>query len=126
MNAHVDRETIKMCARDYFGGNAEARSDAYQMGSVDPEQFDAALSEAKAEGNLSRASPWLEGGAPAEQNTRPVRRCGAGRTLAGMEPRTTFGPGPASASQGDRERCRLRHDHGVVVLGDGQPGRSTD
>lgn len=56
VNAHPDQKPIGMSPRDFFGGNAEARSAAYQMGAVPPEEFNEALEEAKAEGNLSRAN----------------------------------------------------------------------
>jgi hypothetical protein len=56
VNAHPDPKQTGMSPRALFGGNSQARSEAYQMGSASAEDFESALNEAKAEGNLSRAN----------------------------------------------------------------------
>jgi hypothetical protein len=52
---HLDQTSIPSPA-DYYGGSGQARSDAYQMGNAEPSEFDAAIDEARSEGNLSRAN----------------------------------------------------------------------
>jgi hypothetical protein len=52
---HLDQTSMPRPS-EFFGGNGQARSDAYQMGQASEEEFEQALTDARDEGNLSRAN----------------------------------------------------------------------
>lgn len=122
VNVDRDHEPTGISARDLFGGNAEARSDAYQMGAAEPEDFDEAIEEAKSEGNLSRANVVRKVKQKAGPPTTRDSRADLIEDLAAQGYSSRQMPGKVGVAEGTIRQ--IARDHNIEIPADRSVGNT--